>query len=50
MVNRLMNVLDKHDDRWARLLELLKQAAVAVNAAADAREAARRYIGYQEAD
>ena len=48
MVNRLMNTLDKNDERWARLLDLLKQSAVAKRAAPGAREEADDFVLYQE--
>lgn len=48
MVNRLMNSLDKRDERWARLLDLLKQAALATRAARGAREDAKDFVLYQE--
>lgn len=49
MANRLMNGLDKDDERWTRLLEVLKQSAVAANSAPGAREDAKWFVVYQEA-
>jgi hypothetical protein len=48
MVNRLMNALSKDDERWDRLLEILKRSAVAANAAPGAREEAEMMISHQE--
>ena len=48
MVNRLMNALAKDDERWVQLLDLLKQSAVAANAALGAREEAKDFVLYQE--
>ena len=48
MVNRIMNALDKDDERWAGLLALLKRSVAATNAAPGAREEAKRFVMYQE--
>lgn len=49
MVNRAMNALDQHDERWDQLLAVLKQAAVVRNAAPGAREEAMQFVLFQEA-
>jgi hypothetical protein len=49
MVNRLMNALDKHHERWDQLLAVLKQAEVARNSAPGAREEAKQFVLFQEA-
>jgi hypothetical protein len=48
MVNRIMNTLDKDDEHWVRLLELLRRSVVATNAALGAQEEAKQYVMYQE--
>jgi hypothetical protein len=48
MLNRVMNTLETNDESWVRLLEVLKGAAVATNAAPGAREEARQFVQYQE--
>jgi hypothetical protein len=43
-----MNALDKDEERWTRLLDVLKRCTVAKHAAPGAREDAKKFALYQE--